>query len=433
MKRNPEITNHGPRISNSLLERAGGYDFANLWMNMAKLVIALVFLYQNALDTQLGVRLFDDYFYVFHVPVSQNPESDPASEVVTPEDPFFSIEFKPLALAQNYDEFTVQVLGITGGEGRSLLPEPAGSAPCRRAAPDCAYFTWEQLTAGNKAVLHRASFDLLELVADQAGLTSGDYRVEFGFNFFRHGQPLGRQRRTHTGVLKFLRQEQQRYGDVPVVQGRPFRVPKLVLDQLGEGGSWGGWDVHRELRVLEGAAEGGWKGGAILREDLERGWLEPFRSLASGRTYEQRGHYFDRQNVRVDFTIGFNLLRNEPPRSTYLGPGDSDIHFVRIFYEWHFFEERQGYYYYNLSRHIIDPDGTTAPLDGRPDVRVRAFDGLQPEDLPYRLQRDRATGDWHLRIVGDVDDSLRRGSAHDLSLVARDDFQSQRIRVRIER
>ncbi len=401
---------------------------------MAKLVIALVFLYQNALDTQLGVRLFQDYFYVFHVPVSQNPESDGASEVVTPDDPRFSIEFKPLSLAQAYDEFTVQVLGISDREGRDLVPDAGDSPPCRFAAPDCAYFSWEQLTGGDKAVLHRATFDLLELAGDQSSLTSGDYRVRFGFNFFRHGEPLGRgRRRTHTGVLKFLRQEQQRYGDVPVVQGRPFRVPKLILDQLGEGGRWGGWDAHRELRVLEGAGEGGWKPGAILREDLERGRLEPVRSLAAGRTYEQRGHYFDRHNVRVDFTIGFNLLRNEPPRSTYLGPGESDIHFVRIFYEWHFFEESRGYYYYNLSRHIIDPDGTTAPLDGRPDVRVTAFGGLEPANLPYRLQRDPSTGDWHLRIEGDVDDSLRRGSAHDLTLVARDDFQSQRIRVRIER
>ncbi len=418
------------------LHRAGGYDFANLWMNMAKLVIALVFLYQNALDTQLGVRLFDDYYYVFHVPVSQNPEADLASEVVTPEDPYFSIEFKPLALAQSYDEFTVQVLRLADGNGANLLgADEEERPPCRSPAPDCAYFSWDQLTAGDKAILHRASFNLLELVKDQSGLASGDYQVKFGFNFFRRGDLLGsrHQPRTHTGVLKFLRQEEQRYGDVPVVQGRPFRIPKLILEEMGQGGRWGGWDAHREVRVLEGSAQGGWKNGAILGEDLERGWLEPVRSLAPARTYEQRGHYYDRNNVQVDFTIGFNLLRNEPPRSTYLGPGESDIHFVRIFYEWHFFEENQGYFYYNLSRHIIDPDGSTSPLDGRPDVRVRDFVDLQPATLPYRLQRDRLTGDWHLRVDGNIENSLLKGRSHELSLVARDDFQSQRIRIRIER
>lgn len=420
----------------ALLERAGGYDFANLWMNMAKLVIALVFLYQNALDTQLGVRLFEDYFYVFHVPVSQNSEFEGAGEVVTPEDPYFSIEFKPLALAQSYDEFTVQVLELTDAAGSDLLRvAPEKRSPCRRPATDCGYFSWNQLTGGDKAVLHRASFNLLELVKDETALVSGDYRVLFGFNFFRHGDLLGsaNQPATHTGVIKFLRQEQQRYGDVPVVQGRPFRIPKVILDELGQGGRWGDWDAYRELRVLEGATEGGWKSGAILQENLERGWLQPARSLAPVRTYEQRGHYFDRHNIQVDFTIGFNLLRNEPPRSTYLGPGESDIHFVRIFYEWHFFEETQGYFYYNLSRHIIDPDGTTSPLGGRPDVRVREFAGLRPTELPYRLTRDRLTGDWHLRVLGDIDESLPRGRSHELSLVARDDFQSQRIRIRIER
>ncbi len=424
------------RFKQPLLQRASGYDFANLWMNMAKLVIALVFLYQNALDTQLGVRLFEDYYYVFHVPVAGDAEGAAASEVVTPEDPYFSIEFKPLALAQTYDEFTVQVLSLTDSGGREILPgSPEERLPCRQEAADCALFPWERLTRGDKAVLHRASFNLLDLVADHSSLTSGDYRVQFGFNFFRHGQALGGrgQPRTHSGVLKFLRQEEQRYGDVPVVQGRPFRVPKLILDEIGGGGRWGGWDGYRELRILEGSSEGGWRTGSILELDLQPGWLEPVRNLASGKTYEQRGHYFDRQNVRVDFTIGFNLLRNEPPRSTYLGPGESDIHFVRIFYEWHFFEETQGYFYYNLSRHIIDPDGNTAPLDGRPDVRVREFSDLQPRELPYRLRRDRLTGDWHLRVEGNIDSSLARGSSHQLSLIARDDFQSQRIRIRIER
>ena len=130
----------------------------------------------------------------------------------------------------------------------------------------------------------------------------------------------------------------------------------------------------------------------------------------------------------MDFTIGFNLLKNEPPRSTYLGPGESDIHFVRIFYEWHFFEEDQGYYYYNLSRHIIDPDGTSDPIDGRPDVRVARFVNLRPDNLPYRLRKDPATGDWHLRVEGRIDNSLAPGSSHLLTVVARDDFQDQSIR-----
>lgn len=421
------------------LYRASGYDFANLWMNMAKIVIALVFLYQNALDTQLGVRLFQDYFYVFHVPVNRDSsggEENDATEVVTPEDPYFSIDFKPLALGQPYQVFTVEVLRLTNAAGENLLKaqQPA-AGPCDEAWPGCAHFAWDDLTGGDKAVLHQATFNLLDLVRDDSALVSGDYQVEFGFKFFKDGKQQGRLERTRVsnGTLRFLRKEELRFGDVPVVQGRPFAMPRLIVDRLRQNGRWGGWDSYREVRVLEEGAAGVWKSGAVLEADFDKGWLTPAARLPAARTYEQRGHYLDANNVRVDFTIGFNLLKNEAPRSTYLGPGESDIHFVRIFYEWHFFEERQGYYYYNLSRHIIDPDGTTAPIDGRPDVRVREFYGLQPTDLPYRLQRDPLSGDWHLRVEGKIEDSLPRGSSHQLTLVARDDFQSQRIVVKIER
>ena len=423
---------------NPILYRAGGHDFANLWMNTAKILIALVFLYQNALDTQLGVSLFQDYYYVFRVPVSRDGENGNAetAEVVTPEDPYFSIDFKPLALGRPYDDFTVEVLELTNRDGENLLKTvPAGEDPCQSPEPACLRFRWADLTKGDKAVLHRASFNLLDLVKDESTLVSGDYQVQFGFNFLRGGRRLGQpgQASTYSGTLKFLRQEELRFGDVPVVQGRPFHIPRLILERIRAGGSWGGWDAYREVLVLEGSADRGWRNGAALSENFDREWLQPIRRLRAGKNYEQRGHFLDKNNIQVDFTIGFNLLKNEPPRSTYLGPGESDINFVRIFYEWHFFEEDQGYYYYNLSRHIIDPDGTTDPIDGRPDVRVRQFLRLQPDNLPYRLRKDPLTGDWHLRVEGTIDNSLAPGSSHLLTVVARDDFQDQRIRIRIER
>lgn len=414
-------------------DRAGGYDFANLWMNMTKIVIALLFLYQNALDTQLGVRVFQGNYYVFLVPVRTDVEGT-TTDVVTPDDPEFYIDFKPLSLGQPYDHFLVQVEALSNQAGENLLSEKAKRV-CDEANPACDVFDWERLTGGDKAVLHRASFNLLDLVGDEAALVSGDYHVTFAFRFTRRGRVLetGGQVTRHNGTLKFLRNEQLRFGDVPVVQGRPFPLPRLIQDRLENGGRWGGWDAHRQVRILDQGAESGWRTGAILHEDLRKGWLQPVRQLRPGSTYEQRGHFFDQNNVQVDFTIGFSLLRNEAPRSTYLGPGESDIYRVKIYYDWHFFEVDQGYFYYNLSRHIIDPDGSTAPLDGRPDVRVRQFGNLRPNDLPYRLQRDRVTGDWHLRVIGPIEDSLAPGSTHELTVTASDDFQSQQIRIQIVR
>ena len=182
---------------NPSIYRAGGHDFANLWMNTAKIVIALVFLYQNALDTQLGVKLFQDYYYVFRVPVSRDGEEGDAAttEVVTPEDPYFSIDFKPLVLGQAYDEFTIEVLKLTNPEGEDLLmPAPAREGPCQSPEPGCVRFVWADLTKGDKAVLHRASFNLLDLVRDESALVSGDYQVQFGFDFFSWWPPAGTTR-----------------------------------------------------------------------------------------------------------------------------------------------------------------------------------------------------------------------------------------------
>ncbi len=422
---------------NNAIHRAAGYDFANLWMNVAKIVIALVFLYQNALNTQLGVSFFEDYYYVFHIPVSiEAGETAAPDEVVTPDDPYISIEFKPLSLGQPYDTFVVYVLSLKNHLGEELLASTlAPSEPCRADLPYCVNLSWDQLTGGDKAVLHRVTFNLLDLVGDETRLVSGDYNVRFGFKFFRRGRLQDRrgEQGEYSRLVKFLRQEELRFGDIPVVQGRPFPLPRLISERLKEGGAWGGWDRYRQIRVLEGAAGGEWKNGAILEADFDRGRLRPIRSLAPGQTYEQRGHYFDANKVQVDFTVGFSLLKNEPPRSTYLGPGESDVYFVRIFYEWNFFERDQGYYYFNLSRHIIDPDGTTDPIGGRPDVRVARFSNLQPAGVPYELRRDPLTGDWHLKVTGRIEDILRPGESQELRIVASDDFQSQPMRIRIER
>ena len=266
-------------------DRASGYDFANLWMNMAKIVIALLFLYQNALDTQLGVRVFQDNYYVFHVPVSSDVEGE-STEVVTPDDPNFSIDFKPLSLGQPYDRFVVRVEDLLNQRGESLLATRADPL-CSEINPACVSFSWDQLTGGNKAVLHRATFNLMNLVSRESSLVSGDYEVSFAFEFFRRSNLLDTddQVTRHNGTLKFLRKEELRFGDVPVVQGRPFTLPRVISDRLREGGNWGSWDAYREVRVLETGSESGWRNGAILQENLRSQQLLPVRRLRPGRTY----------------------------------------------------------------------------------------------------------------------------------------------------
>ena len=192
-------------------------------------------------------------------------------------------------------------LELTNRDGEDLLKEvPLGEGPCPSPGPGCLHFRWADLTKGDKAVLHRASFNLLDLVKDEVTLASGDYQVRFGFSFFRGGRRLRRpgQTSTDSGTLKFLRQEELRFGDVPVVHGRPFHIPRLILERIHDGGSWGGWDAYREVRVLQGGADSGWRNGAALSEDFQRNWLQPIRRLSPGKNYEQRGHFLDKNNVR---------------------------------------------------------------------------------------------------------------------------------------
>ena len=155
--------------------------------------------------------------------------------------------------------------------------------------------------------MHRASFNLLDLVKEGSTLVSGDYQVQFGFNFFRGGRQLGQpgQATTYSGTLKFLRQEELRFGDVPVVQGRPFHIPRLIMERIRAGGSWGGWDAYREVRVLEGGADGGWRSGAALSQDFDREWLRPIRRLRAARNYEQRGYFLGQEQRPGGFHYRF--------------------------------------------------------------------------------------------------------------------------------
>jgi len=107
---------------NPYLARASGYDFANLWMNLAKVLIIFLFVYQQILETQLGISLFQGGFYIFDSNDADDQENRPI-QVVTHDDPLFSINFLPLSTTTSYDHVRLKVYQVSGQEGPLPLNE----------------------------------------------------------------------------------------------------------------------------------------------------------------------------------------------------------------------------------------------------------------------------------------------------------------------
>jgi len=107
---------------NPYLARASGYDFANLWMNLAKVLIIFLFVYQQILETQLGINLFQAGFYIFDSNDADDQENRPI-QVVTHDDPLFSINFFPLSTINSYDHVRLKVYQVTGQKGPLPLNE----------------------------------------------------------------------------------------------------------------------------------------------------------------------------------------------------------------------------------------------------------------------------------------------------------------------
>ena len=107
---------------NPYLARASGYDFANLWMNLAKVLIIFLFVYQQLLETQLGINVFQTGFHIFDSNDADNQENRPI-QVVTHDDPLFAINFFPLSTITSYDHVRLKVYQVAGQKGPLPLNE----------------------------------------------------------------------------------------------------------------------------------------------------------------------------------------------------------------------------------------------------------------------------------------------------------------------
>lgn len=427
---------------NSLLNRASGYDVANLWMNLAKVLILFLFIYQETLYTQLGLNMFKQIYYVFYLKEASEspPLSAPAAETagrdgspipsapvqaLTPESPNFNIGFLPLSISTHYDGIRVEILQVEKDQ-----PEGLERLRLDEQAERYREYAWPGRREREKETpLHLALFNLRELVKDP--LTTGTYRVRFGVRFFRDGKPVYQEGYGADSAgegdersvwLRYHHPSELRYGDFPVIHGQWFEIPSDLKNReflLTE------WRSRGTQKTSEAWSD--WAPGRLI--ETQNGRFHPL-AVSSGNTYEQKG-YFQEKDSRVDFTVIFIVLENQSPRSTYLGPGEKDVYFVKLFSDYLF--DGPGYQYFNLSQHIIDPDGKNAAADT--DVRVRRMDNLRAPGGHYSLlPAQDGSGDFWLRVHGNMERIIARvGDSEEVTVTAHDEINRQNIKIRVVR
>ena len=412
----------------ALLASSSGYDVANLWMNLAKILILITFIHQDTLYGQLGLDMFKQLYYVFvaGAPDSTNGNAAVDAQVIEGNNPRFNITILPLSIWIRYDSVKVEVMEVWKGS-KKLTPNP-------QAKPYLGY--WPE-GGRHGGPIHRADFNLGELVNEP--LSSGEYTVRFAVRFLQDGkivhtfpENLGdatqAPKETEKNVvrLKYDRFEELQFGEFPVVYGQSFDMPQPLRSRKVT------WNAGWRMRKTNG---GDWPkeldGGGILEVQGSR--LRPVR-VSPGKTYQQWG-YYEEDGKNIDFSLSFILLENQSPRSTYRGgAANTDAYAVKLFADNYFDAADGSYQYFNLSRYIIDPDGKTDA--GVAEVQVRSITDLEDSRL-FTLLRDAHTGDFHLKINGGIGQLLRAlpgvGDHVQIAVKAHDEVNLQRISVLIER
>jgi hypothetical protein len=397
---------------NPYLARATGYDFANLWMNLAKVLVIFLFVYQQTLETQLGISLFQGGFYIFDSNDADNQENGPL-QVVTHDDPLFSINFLPISTTTSYDHVRLKVYQVSGQEG----PLPLNEEKAFSAA-------FPSVTGEQGNPVRKAEFNIREIIQPQAELSTGLYTIGYSYQFLNApGEVLheewGASGTQYQLSVKYSIPAALRFGDFPVVQGQWFDVPAAVK---GADITWTNW-TSRSLTKDQWSEP---TQGEIVSQRADS--LYPASKLLAGRIYRQRGYYL-KSNSMVEVEITFNLLKNRPPQSTYVGSDDAD--FIRLYSDRRWDNPDPYFQYFNLSELIIDPDGKDGQT-GKPRVHVRSMSLRRPDDDFEVIRSPENRRDFWLKVNGNVEEVLRNeGGQREIQVVTKDDFSSQVITVEL--
>jgi hypothetical protein len=423
------------------LAKTAGYDVANLWMNLAKILILVIAIHQNTLKEQLGLDMFSQQFHTFYAGEAEavpNESLPGRTQVVTKNDPEFSVTVLPLSIWDRYDCVRVRILEVWKNRQRistGFKEDPFHESPCASEGRSYKEYPWPD----GQGALHTAHFNLEQLLGGPP--SSGEYAVKFGV-LFRNGSTIHysdgsgesspgteseptKDRGKNVVWLKYVDLNEMRFGDFPVVQGQWFELPR---DLRGKEIKWEGWRT-RDPRTNVWPSD--LEPGQVVKVESARSYP---RRVSPGGTYEQWGSY-EENGKTIDFSVSFVVVRNQRPRSAYRGRQERDDYSVLLYTDNFFDAEDGSYQYFNLSRTIIDPDGKSAA--GLADVRVKLMDRLVEKGVSGRftLIQDQPTQDFRLKVNNGIGRAFPQiGSEAQVSLLAHDEFDPpQNIDIRIIR
>lgn len=353
-----------------LLMSASRSDLAHLWMNFAKIMLLVAFVYQGVLTDQLGLRLLgSESYFVLYPDASVDPatgESTSAARFVEEtalDRPEFKVHFVPvsLGLSARYDEVELEVTDVwrvtEAGERLPLQIAPEKDSRTRS-------YVWPE---GSRRPLYSAAFDLSQVVREN--LEPSEYEVAFDIRFMKDGQVVHRSSAGAAGsagtvALTVRSADDPRFGEIVVARRQSFEVPQRLREMT---------DCVIEL-----------PGGSEVSCNQERIGIG---TMAPGRYAGMPGS-FRKDDARIPFSMDFIIQENQAPRAIR---DPQDPGFLRLFTDDWVVDTEENRRFINLSQFVVDNDGKNA--DGTPNVQVRSMEVVGTTD--FGVERVSAAS-WQL-------------------------------------
>ena len=421
-----------------------GSDMANLWMNLCKVLIVLVFVLHSTLYEQLGLDIFRGQPYYALASELWNPNDiqlPTASQILTEDNTVFFLDVLPLTISEDrYSVVEVAVVSIRDADHSMDPIQPASRADATRSIswPDVSGDDPQHPVASQKPP-YRVPFDLNHLAP---GLAAGNYDIHYTVRFSGESGKsyfVGRSGTVssiapdpadqHSVNVTLTAEVPVRFGLEQVTQGRAFTIAGLEGKQ---GCSWS--DDGMGLDSLPAAVAGA-DCGAQLR-------------VNTPGTYGLVGQYRVNEEV-VPFTLTLLVLENAAPRLTFQGSqflgdttagpelGNSATLLMDQAYSINVPESVDAF---SLDSLIVDPDNEDSTL--RP-----ATVSLQPTSLEEArsvvtgTSRERAipapTGSYEVYQEDGgnrwliVRDAPPRTRIHVVTLKVSDGFHNKSVRFRV--
>ncbi len=358
----------------ALLLNASRSDLAHLWMNFAKILLLVAFVYQGVLTDQLGLRLLgSESYFVLYPDAAVDPATGESTssarfvEETALDNPGFKVHFVPvsLGLSARYDQVELEVTDVwkvTGGGER--LPQQIAPEKDSRTRS----YVWPE---GIRRPLYSAGFDLSQVVMEE--LEPSEYEVAFDVRFMKDGQVVHNSN-GNSGVgaagsagmvsLTVRSADDPRFGEIVVARRQSFEVPERLREMTN--------------CVLE------LPGGSEVSCNQER---IAIGTTAPGRYTGLEGSY-RKDNARVPFSMDFIVQENQAPRAIR---DPRDPAFLRLFTDDWIFDPEDNRRFINLSQFVVDNDGKNT--DGTSNVQVQSMEVVGTTD--FGVERVSATS-WQL-------------------------------------